>query len=132
MAIKKEITLPNGMVLKYHVINSVKLDSTSMTILVNSFVDKSYFDKAMEEYQLKQKQEELITEFDKLQLKKSTKTIETKLEKIAKEINELADKISLCKNYNNYVAQLLTVNIDPITTFTETAIEEELIKRKII
>ena len=133
MAIKKDIVLPNGIKTNYHVISSIEVSNEKIAVFLDNFTDKSYYDLACKRQELLNKQKELEIEFDTLNNKDNlTKTQQTRLEKLVTEINNIADEVEKCKEYNKYVVLTLSTEIPFIDNFSEANIEKELKKLKLI
>ena len=133
MAIKKDIVLPNGIKTNYHVISSIEVSNEKIVVFLDNFTDKSYYDLACKRQELLNKQKELEIEFDTLNNKDNlTKTQQTRLEKLVTEINNIADEVEKCKEYNKYVVLTLSTEIPFIDNFSEANIEKELKKLKLI
>ena len=135
MAIKADLTLSNGVKTDYHIISRIEVDKDKniITVYLDNFINKSYYDLSQKKQELLNKQQDKEKDFDILNNKeKLTKTQKTKLDDLAKEINDLANDISKYKDYYNYVTNTTFIEIPLIDNFSEENLEKELKKLKLI
>lgn len=135
MAIKADLTLSNGVKTDYHIISRIEVDKDKNIIIVylDNFINKSYYDLSQKKQELLNKQQDKEKDFDILNNKeKLTKTQKTKLDDLAKEINDLANEISNYKDYYNYVTNTTFIEIPLIDNFSEENLEKELKRLKLI
>ena len=135
MAIKADLTLSNGVKTDYHIISRIEVDKDKNIIIVylDNFINKSYYDLSHKKQELLNKQQDKEKDFDILNNKeKLTKTQKTKLDDLAKEINDLANDISKYKDYYNYVTNTTFIEIPLIDNFSEENLEKELKRLKLI
>ncbi len=135
MAIKADLTLSNGVKTDYHIISRIEVDKDKniITVYLDNFINKSYYDLSQKKQELLNKQQDKEKDFDILNNKeKLTKTQKTKLDDLAKEINDLANDISKYKDYYNYVTNTTFIEIPLIDNFSEENLEKELKRLKLI
>lgn len=135
MAIKADLTLSNGVKTNYHIISRIEVDKDKniITVYLDNFINKSYYDLSQKKQELLNKQQDKEKDFDILNNKeKLTKTQKTKLDDLAKEINDLANDISKYKDYYNYVTNTTFIEIPLIDNFSEENLEKELKRLKLI
>ena len=135
MAIKADLTLSNGVKTDYHIISRIEVDKDKniITVYLDNFINKSYYDLSQKKQELLNKQKEKEKDFDILNNKeKLTKTQKTKLDDLAKDINNLANEISNYKDYYNYVTNTTFIEIPLIDNFSEENLEKELKRLKLI
>lgn len=135
MAIKADLTLSNGVKTDYHTISRIEVDKDKniITVYLDNFINKSYYDLSQKKQELLNKQQDKEKDFDILNNKeKLTKTQKTKLDDLAKEINDLANEISNYKDYYNYVTNTTFIEIPLIDNFSEENLEKELKRLKLI
>lgn len=135
MAIKADLTLSNGVKTDYHIISRIEVDKDKniITVYLDNFINKSYYDLSQRKQELLNKQQDKEKDFDILNNKeKLTKTQKTKLDDLAKEINDLANEISKYKDYYNYVTNTTFIEIPLIDNFSEENLEKELKRLKLI
>ena len=135
MAIKADLTLSNGVKTDYHTISRIEVDKDKniITVYLDNFINKSYYDLSQRKQELLNKQQDKEKDFDILNNKeKLTKTQKTKLDDLAKEINDLANEISKYKDYYNYVTNTTFIEIPLIDNFSEENLEKELKRLKLI
>ena len=135
MAIKADLTLSNGVKTNYHIISRIEVDKDKniITVYLDNFINKSYYDLSQKKQELLNKQQDKEKDFDILNNKeKLTKTQKTKLDDLAKEINDLANEISKYKDYYNYVTNTTFIEIPLIDNFSEENLEKELKRLKLI
>ena len=135
MAIKADLTLSNGVKTDYHIISRIEVDKDKniITVYLDNFINKYYYDLSQRKQELLNKQQDKEKDFDILNNKeKLTKTQKTKLDDLAKEINDLANEISKYKDYYNYVTNTTFIEIPLIDNFSEENLEKELKRLKLI
>ena len=135
MAIKADLTLSNGVKTDYHIISRIEVDKDKniITVYLDNFINKSYYDLSQKKQELLNKQQDKEKEDYILNNKeKLTKTQKTKLDDLAKEINDLANDISKYKDYYNYVTNTTFIEIPLIDNFSEENLEKELKRLKLI
>ena len=135
MAIENDLTLSNGIKTSYHIISKIEVDKDKniITVYLDNFINKSYYDLSQKKQELLNKQQNKEKDFDILNNKeKLTKTQKTKLDDLAKEINDLANEISNYKDYYNYVTNTTFIEIPLIDNFSEENLEKELKRLKLI
>ena len=135
MAIKTDLTLSNGVKTDYHIISRIEVDKDKniITVYLDNFINKSYYDLSQRKQELLNKQQDKEKDFDILNNKeKLTKTQKTKLDDLVKEINDLANEISKYKDYYNYVTNTTFIEIPLIDNFSEENLEKELKRLKLI
>ena len=135
MAIKADLTLSNGVKTDYHIISRIEVDKDKniITVYLDNFINKSYYDLSQKKQELLNKQQDKEKDLDILNNKeKLTKTQKTKLDDLAKEINDLANDISKYKDYYNYVTNTTFIEIPLIDNFSEENLEKELKRLKLI
>lgn len=135
MAIENDLTLSNGIKTSYHIISKIEVDKDKniITVYLDNFINKSYYDLSQKKQELLNKQQDKEKDFDILNNKeKLTKTQKTKLDDLAKEINDLANEISKYKDYYNYVTNTTFIEIPLIDNFSEENLEKELKRLKLI
>lgn len=126
MAILKKMISNNGIETKYHKIAKVAYDNNKAEVLVYSFYDEDFYNKALEKNNLKTKQEELSVELDNLYLKDPESE---KISEIITEINKIAETISTLKDFEDYI---LCENVYDISDIDEVATDilESFVKTK--
>ena len=127
MAISKKVKLDNGINLTYHTINTIFIRDNSIDIILDSFMSKKYFDLATKRDKLLQEQKQYNTKFNELYLADLSEKEEKELDKLAKKINEIANKIDECDYYNDFVLARQNINVPFISDFSIKNIEEYLL-----
>lgn len=127
MAISKKVKLDNGINLTYHTINTIFIRDNSIDIILDSFMSKKYFDLATKRDKLLQEQKQYNTKFNELYLADLSEKEEKELDKLAKKINEIANKIDECNYYNDFVLARQNINVPFISDFSIKNIEEYLL-----
>lgn len=127
MAISKKVKLDNGINLTYHTINTIFIRDNSIDIVLDSFMSKKYFDLATKRDKLLQEQKQYNTKFNELYLADLSEKEEKELDKLAKKINEIANKIDECDYYNDFVLAKQNINVPFMSDFSIKNIEEYLL-----
>lgn len=127
MAISKKVKLDNGINLTYHTINTIFIRDNSIDIILDSFMSKKYFDLATKRNKLLQEQKQYNTKFNELYLADLSEKEEKELDKLAKKINEIANKIDECDYYNDFVLARQNINVPFMSDFSIKNIEEYLL-----
>ena len=127
MAISKKVKLDNGINLTYHTINTIFIRDNSIDIVLDSFMSKKYFDLATKRNKLLQEQKQYNTKFNELYLADLSEKEEKELDKLAKKINEIANKIDECDYYNDFVLAKQNINVPFMSDFSIKNIEEYLL-----
>lgn len=128
MALSKKIKTANGVELNYHVINHIIVNKEAIYLEIDSFTDKTYYNKAIKKQELIDNQEELIKSFNELNEKEDlTNTEKNKLDKYATQINELANEITEAKDYNNYVLGRINIQLPYSNDFSIASLEKDLL-----
>ena len=127
MAISKKVKLDNGINLTYHTINTIFIRDNSIDIILDSFMSKKYFDLATKRNKLLQEQKQYNTKFNELYLADLSEKEEKELDKLAKKINEIANKIDECNYYNDFVLARQNINVPFMSDFSIKNIEEYLL-----
>ena len=127
MAISKKVKLDNGINLTYHTINTIFIRDNSIDIILDSFMSKKYFDLATKRNKLLQEQKQYNTKFNELYLADLSEKEEKELDKLAKKINEIANKIDECDYYNDFVLARQNISVPFISDFSIKNIEEYLL-----
>lgn len=127
MAISKKVKLDNGINLTYHTINTIFIRDNSIDIILDSFMSKKYFDLATKRDKLLQEQKQYNTKFNELYLADLSEKEEKELDKLAKKINEIANKIDECDYYNDFVLARQNINVPFMSDFSIKNIEEYLL-----
>ena len=132
MALSKQIELDNGVNLNYHVIHIVETTSaTSAKVLLHGFTSKEYYIKAIQKDNLLNKQRDLVNEFTPLMEKEEpTKTEQKKLDKLQKQINDLADEIENTLDYESYVLGELIIEVNELENLSKEAVEKAFLNTK--
>lgn len=130
MALSKTIELDNGVSLNYHVVDTVEiLNNSTAKVLIHGFTSKEFYTKAMQKSKLQADQNKLVEDFRLLMEKEEpTKTEQKKLDKLQKQINDLADKINSTVEYDDCVLGEIIIEINDISDFSKTSVEKAILK----
>lgn len=129
MALSKVIELKNGVNLNYHIVHMIETTSSnSAKVVIHGFTSKEYYTKACKKSNLLAKQSELVNEFTSLSEKEEpTKTELKKLDKLQKQINELADEIDAALEYDRCVLGELIIEVTDLVDLSKETIEKALL-----
>lgn len=102
--INNELKLDNGAIAKYFVIGMASIEDDILSVVVDGFINKIYFEKAMTKHRLSAKHRELVREYDDLMSKdEMTEELRLALCESQEKINANADLINATDDYNTFV-----------------------------
>lgn len=128
MAINKEIILDNQAKITYIIIGSFTVTPNEVIdIELHGFTSIDYYNKALLRTKLIKEQDVLVQELNQL----SDINDEERIEKLSKDINNLAEEINKTNAYEDYLVGKLKIQIPYIKDFSIENMESEILKLKI-